>query len=299
MYRICLSDRDVPIPGNECEDTLRIVHCSDLHFAPTPDAESGLDRACGLIESVNPDLIIVAGDVTRDGLTEQFLPVMRAFERLGLERVRAIPGNRDYPARNSTIERPRDSDLEYFLGAPDTVFTEHESPGLSPQSTPFTTFFPAIDFFDRFDNTTVVGLDSEPSIPDSTFNIALDFYQGSSPSIPRIFCTHRSLLPVPRKRVKDGDLLKNAADILDALIDARVTLAMCAHVHRANAWRLGTSTGEIVVANSPSLIDSSGTKENGFLLIEVQPDGDCAVDLHRLDGEHHRILDFRGQEHRR
>lgn len=278
------------IVRRELEVTLLIVQFSDLHYAPTPDAEAGLERAYGLISRLDPDLIVVAGDLTHDGLTEQFEDVFRFLERLGLSRVRAIPGNRDYPAGNSTVERPLDSDLEYFLGAPDTMFTEHEIPGLALDSTPFTEFFPDVDFFDRFPKMTVVGLNSEPQIPDDAFKRGVDFFRGSSPSTPRIFCTHRSLLPVPRKRVKEGDLLKNAADILAELLVSRVSLAMCAHVHRAHAWRLAAGDGEIVVTNSPSLIDSSGSKETGFLAIDVGPDGNVAVDVHSLNKDDRRRL---------
>jgi predicted phosphodiesterase len=265
------------------EDTLRIIQCSDLHFSPTPDAFSGLERAWELMSAQEPDLVVIAGDLTHDGLTEQFEPVLRLFERFGLDRVRAVPGNRDYPARNSPVERPVDSDLEYFLSAPDTVFTDHEIPGLPQFATPFTDFFPGVDFFDRFESLTMAGLDSEPQIADDAFNLAIDHFQGSSSAVPRAFCTHRSLLPIPRKKVKDGDLLKNAADILDSLIAADVSLVMCGHVHRAHAWRLSGLTGRIVVSNSPSLIDSSGSKENGFLLIDMDADGDVSIDLHTLD----------------
>jgi 3',5'-cyclic AMP phosphodiesterase CpdA len=243
--------------------------------------------------------VIVAGDLTHDGLTEQFGPVLEFLGRFGMERVRAVPGNRDYPARNSTILRPEDSDLEYFLSAPDTVFTDHELPGLKSDSTPFTDFFVDVDFFDRFAGATVVGLDSEPSIPSDSVSRAINFFKGSSPSVPRVFCTHRSFLPVPRKKVKDGDLLKDAADILDALFRVRVNLVMCGHVHRAHAWRLEGQHGAVVVTNSPSLIDSSGTKENGFLLIDMDDDGDVQVDLHALDGSEPMRLLHRSKERRK
>lgn len=261
-----------------------------MHFAPTPDAQAGLERAYDLIAALDPDLVVMAGDLTHDGLTEQFEPVSRFVERLGPDRVRAVPGNRDYPARNSTIERPLDSDLEYFLGAPDTVFTDHEKPGLKEFSTPFTDFFAGIDFFDRLDGLTIVGLDSEPEITDEAFGRAINYFQASSPQVPRVFCTHRSLLPVPRKKVKEGDLLKNASDLLADLIHAKVRLVMCGHVHRAHAWRIGDNTGEIVVSNSPSLIDSSGTKENGFLCIDLDGEGDVSVELHSLNGDAGRKL---------
>ena len=259
------------------------MQMSDLHYAPTPDADAGLERAYGLISALEPDLIIVAGDLTHDGLTEQFAEVFGFLERLGISRVRAIPGNRDFPAGNSTVGRPLDSDLEYFLGAPDTAFTDHELPGLAADRTPFTDFFADLDFFDRFPGATVVGLNSEPQIPDDAFKRGVDFFRGSSPSIPRVFCTHRSLLPVPRKKVKEGDLLKNAADIMTELLALKVRLAMCAHVHRGHVWRLANEDGEIVVVNSPSLIDSSGSKEAGFLAIDMEPNGNVSVDLHTLN----------------
>lgn len=244
------------------------------------------------MSGLEPDLVVVAGDLTHDGLTEQFQPVLAFLERFGRGGVVAIPGNRDYPARNSTIARPLDSDLEYFLGAPDTVFTEHELPGLQEFSTPFTDFFPDVDFFERRDDIVIAGLDSEPAIPADSFNRAMAFFRGSSPTLPKAFCTHRSLLPVPRKKLKDGDLLKDAADILAGLLDAGVSLVMCGHVHRAHAWRLGGPQGEIVVSNSPSLIDSSGSKENGFLSIEMDDDGDVCIDLHSLDrGAGRRLID--------
>lgn len=271
------------LPG-EVAVALLIVQISDLHYAPMSDDDAGLERAYDLIAKLEPDLIVVAGDLTHDGLTEQFEAVYRFLQRFGLERVRAIPGNRDYPAGNSTIGRPRESDLEYFLAAPDTVFTDHELPGLTADRTPFTSFFTDVDFFERLPDATVVGLNSEPQIPDDAFKRGIDFFHGSSPAILRVFCTHRSLLPVPRKKVKEGDLLKNAADILAELLNSKVRLAMCAHVHRAHAWRLGNGRGELVVVNSPSLIDSSGSKENGFVTIELDDDGVAAVDLHTLAG---------------
>ncbi len=295
----CDSCRRYFFNGRELEVILLIVQISDLHYAPTSDADAGLERAYGLISALEPDLIVAAGDLTHDGLTEQFDQVYRFLERLGISRVRAIPGNRDFPAGNSTVDRPLDSDLEYFLGAPDTAFTDHELPGLAADRTPFTDFFADLDFFDRFPDATVVGLNSEPQIPDDAFKRGTDFFRGSSPAVPRVFCTHRSLLPVPRKRVKEGDLLKNAASILAELLNLNVRLAMCAHVHRGHAWRLSNDEGEIVVVNSPSLIDSSGTKETGFLAIQMEPDGDVAVDLHTLNQAERRRLLQRSKTARR
>lgn len=263
------------------------MQLSDFHYAPGP-ADHALERAERLVDRLRPDLVVVSGDLSRDGFVEQLLPVVRFLERIGLERVRAIPGNRDYPASRRTISRPVDSDLHYFLSAPDTTEVEDEAAGVTSGWTPFTDFFPALDVFDRSMGLTFVALDSEPTIPTETFDRAIAYFTSSSPSIPRLFCTHRSLLPTPGKRIKDGDLLPNAGDILQRLLGARVNVTLCAHLHRAHAWKIGDERHTMIVVNAPSLLDTSGGKVNGLVVIDIGEQ--VVVTLHDLDGSEPREL---------
>lgn len=227
--------------------------------------------------------MIVSGDLTRDGLAEHFLPVIDFLDELGNERVLAIPGNRDYLAGGPGPRRPADSDFDYFLVAPDTPAPEGDAPR-AVLTTPFTDFFPAVDFFERRADLTIVGLDSEPQIPPESLDAALAWFAGASPKVPRVFVTHRSLLPIPRKKLKEGDLLANAGDVLQRLADARVDLVLCAHLHRVHAWRLGDGRHTLTVVNAPSLLDQSPGKENGLLEITLDRERDPHVVLHALDG---------------
>ncbi|RIK43586.1 MAG: hypothetical protein DCC58_09370 [Chloroflexi bacterium] len=267
---------------------MRIVQISDLHYAPGAVSDRMLEQAERSIGRLNPDLILVSGDLSRAGLVEQFLPVLGFLERLDIRRVRAIPGNRDYPATRPTMPRPVDSDLQYFLAAPDTTEVEHEAQGVSMGWTPFTEFFPGVDVYERFPELTLVALDSEPRIPEESFEQALAYYRGSSPAVPRLFCTHRSLLPVPGKRLKEGDLLPNAGELLARLMEVDVEIAVCAHLHRVNVWRLGDASHNMAVVNAPSLLDATGGKVNGFLTIDIGHD--VTVTLHDLDDERPREL---------
>ena len=79
-------------------EALRTIILSDLHYAPGDDADRGLETTERLIRKLAPDLIVVSGDLTRKGLQEQFIPVVDFLASFGLQRVRAIPGNRDFPA---------------------------------------------------------------------------------------------------------------------------------------------------------------------------------------------------------
>jgi predicted phosphodiesterase len=267
---------------------LRVVQLSDFHYAPSTAADRGLEHAERLVERLHPDLIVVSGDLTREGLIEQFLPVIRFLERLGMERVRAIPGNRDYPASRPTMPRPVDSDLHYFLAAPDTAEVENEAPGVTMNWTLFTEFFPALDVFERHRGLTFVALNSEPNIADDSMDRAINYFDSSSPAVPRLFCTHRSLLPSPGKRIKEGDLLQNAGDILQRLLGARVNVALCAHLHRVNTWRIADNRRWLTVVNAPSLLDTSGGKLNGLISLDL--DEAIVVTFHPLDGSESREL---------
>ncbi|MDQ3549787.1 MAG: metallophosphoesterase [Chloroflexota bacterium] len=279
---------------------LRIVQLSDLHYALGPDADRGLQSAARLVNELAPDLIVVSGDLTREGMVEQFIPVVEFLTSFGLERVRAIPGNRDYLHGGPAPSLPRDSDLSYFLTAPDTPAPEASGAG-DRSSTPFLEFFDDVDFFERTKSVALVGLDSEPVIPAESLARGLAFLEGSSPKLTRVFCTHRSLLPVPRKKLKDGDLLVNAGDILVGLLAARIDLVLCAHLHRVHAWQLSNGDATMAVVNAPSLLDRSPGKENGLLTIDVARRGELRVMHHALDDTPPRLLldTFDGRKRRK
>lgn len=260
-----------------------------MHYAPSAEFDRGLADAERLISAVNPDVVIVSGDLTRDGLFDHFIPVVEFLRALGIERVRAIPGNRDYLGGGPGPTPPIDSDFDYFLDAPDTPGTGNRSDAVA-LTTPFTEFFANVDFFERRKDLALVGLNSEPQIPDESFRRGLAFLEGSSSKATRVFCTHRSLIPIPRKKLKPGDLLPNAGDVLAELVAAHVDLILCAHLHRVHVWQIGDGRHTSVVVNAPSLLDSSPGKENGFLMIDIPRRGELCVALHSLDGSDARTL---------
>lgn len=273
---------------------LKLVLISDLHYEPSSDNDRGLLVADRMIKDLSPDLLIVSGDLTKQGLTEQLLPVVQFLKGIGMERVRAIPGNRDYLGGGGGPLRPVDSDFDFFLVAPDTPDVDDYHLPADSRIASFVEAFDDVEFFDRMKDMTLVGLDSEPRITDEALRRALAYFDGSSPKATRVFVTHRSLLPVPRKKLKEGDLLPNAGDILASLSAARVDLVLCAHLHRVHAWQLSDGAHTMAVVNAPSLLDTSPGKENGLLEIEIGKRGDMRVMLHPLDGGSRHLLLERG-----
>lgn len=267
---------------------LRIVQLSDLHYAPGPDVDLGLELARGIVDRLDPDLIIVSGDLTQQGLFEQFGPVVDFLTSLGLDRVRAIPGNRDYLAGGPGPTRPPDSDLDYFLTAPDTMLEQNSAE--RRRATPFLDFFDDVDFFERTKEACIVGLDSEPVIPDDALHRAIAYFDGTSSKLTRIFCTHRSLMPVPGKKLKEGDILPNAGDILQQLLDARVGLVLCAHLHRVHFWQLEHDNHVMAVVNAPSLLDRSPGKAVGLISYDIEQRGRIRAEFHTLGDIPSRVL---------
>lgn len=265
---------------------MRIVFCSDLHYAHDATGEHALARAAAGIRSLKPDMLVIAGDLTANGRVEQFAPVADTVQRLKLPQVYAIPGNRDYLAGGPPPSGPQNSDLYYFLTAPDTIDDEAQS----TLTTEFDTFFGGVDFFHRGDRVAITGLDSEPTIPEASFKRGVAWLEGSAPSLPRIFVTHRSLLPAPRKKMKEGDMLANAGDLLQRLQQARVDLIVTAHLHRVHAWTLAIGKRRTHVVHLPSLLDETPGKDNGMVVVDLHAKRRMEAWLASPDGEQQRTL---------
>lgn len=82
----------------------RIVHISDLHFELAPERfkpgiRQELDRSIPVIQAVQPDFVVVTGDLTSYGCFDrsQLVGVRRWLDGIGVDYL-AIPGNHDLSA---------------------------------------------------------------------------------------------------------------------------------------------------------------------------------------------------------
>lgn len=72
----------------------RLVHISDLHFAArNADQPAALARS---IESIAPDVVVVTGDLTRNGRRAEFDMAAEFLGRLSAQKL-VVPGNHDIP----------------------------------------------------------------------------------------------------------------------------------------------------------------------------------------------------------
>nr|HET6904348.1 metallophosphoesterase [Ktedonobacteraceae bacterium] len=255
---------------------MKILHVSDLHYKESPETWTLLKEAGRQFASLRPDLILITGDLTNDGLDEQFQRVKRFIDGLDFCTVLMIPGNRDQ-ARTIIPAPAERSDLEYFLlthPEPVTLLDEMDSiEGVNRgRQGKFFDHFAATEFFYRAGGVAAVGLNSEPDITARQIEMTVQHFNKGEWGEYRIFCAHHSFLPVPTKKLRPGDVVPRSADILQTLIELNVDLLCCGHIHRSHVWDLSDGRHRLLCCNAGSLLDTTGKKDNGFLEITIEHD---------------------------
>ncbi len=271
---------------------MKILHVSDIHYREAPETWVLLKEAAQQFEGMRPDLILITGDLTNDGLDEQFLRVKRFVSWLDFCPVLIIPGNRDLAKTIVPVPAER-SDLEYFLlthPEPASVFDEMdelEDVNHGRQGK-FLDHFPATEFFYRTDGVAAVGLNSTPEITSRQLEMMAQHFSKGQMGELRIFCAHHSFLPVPTKKLRPGDVVPRSADILQTLIELNVDFLFCGHIHRSHVWELSDGRHRLLCCNAGSLLDTSGKKDNGFLEIEIEKD--LTITRHSLFSRRTEVL---------
>ena len=257
---------------------MKILHVSDIHYRESAENSELLDKASHTFEQLRPDYILITGDLTRDGRTEQFADVRRFIDELSFCHVLTIPGNRD-ASRTITASVNDYKNLEYYLLThpdPLTLLNEieiqTEEDNKIRREEKFFEHFENAEFFYRDTQLAAAGLHSTPEITTRQMELASQHFLNGNPGELRVFCAHHSFLPVPTKKLKPGDTVPRSADILQTLIELNVDLLCCGHIHRSHVWDLSDGRHRLLCCNSGSLLDTSGKKDNGYLEIEIEHD---------------------------
>lgn len=186
-----------------------------------------LDHAMKEIVELDPDLVVVAGDLTSEGYAPQFRQAKRYLDRLeGLEMM-VIPGNHDL--MNVGFLHFRDS-----FGKSDRVVRLPF--GGADGQTPV-----------RY--ATVVAVNSsKPDLAEGEVgHIRYDWIRESFewPDDYRIFVLHHHLVSVPGTG-RERNIVWDAGDVLALLTELEVDLVLCGHKHVPNVWQFG----EMLLVNS-------------------------------------------------
>jgi len=227
---------------------MQIVQISDLHIG-------GLfkqDAFNRIVDEVNndlkPDVIIISGDLTDDGLLFQFQQANREIKKFNCRNLIAFPGNHDYRHTG------------YLL---------------------FKKFFPSSKQVYEFEDIAVLILgtarpDRDEGEVGHRQNVWLEetLCRYASKKV-RIVAMHHHLIAIPDTGYANVVGILDAGDTLRAYLESKVDLVLCGHKHRPWIWNLGNL--KIAYAGTACSWRYRGVFEDTYNIININDD---RIDIH-------------------
>jgi len=215
-----------------------LVHISDLHCGPKFKEEVLLE-AIDEINELNPEVVVVTGDLTEDGLIEEFREAKRYLALIKCKHLIVGSGNHDARTTGYLL-------LPKFFGNPSSVT--------------------------QVDNVAIIMLNSSrPDRDDGEIGYNQGLWMKSQlencKDSFKIVALHHHLIPVPDTGM-ERNIVSDAGDFLWTLTKYDVNLVLCGHRHRPWLWTLGKLM--ILHAGTVSTNRFRGFYQNTYNIIEIK-----------------------------
>jgi len=226
---------------------LRIVQLSDIHLGGLY-VQSVFDKVVEEVNELNPDAIIVTGDLTDDGLLIQFEKIRKELERFSCPNMIFVAGNHDYRHTG------------YLL---------------------FKKFFPTKQIYEFNDAVILTVGTARPDRDEGEVGYRQNLWMEKTlhkypENKPKIVAMHHHLIGIPDTGT-DKIIILDAGDTLRTFLQSGVDLVLCGHKHRPWIWNLGRLA--IAYAGTTSSIRFRGFFENCYNIIEVEREKKPRVDI--------------------
>jgi Icc protein len=213
-----------------------IVQISDVHCGPMFLRER-LRTAITEINSIRPDIILVTGDLTENGLISEFKLAQKELKKLKADKIVYLSGNHDYRSTGYLLFK------EYF---PFTQVTETD------------------------EAVIVVVSSARPDRDDGEIgnrqNLWLEKTLEKYKNKTRIVAIHHHVVPVPDTGA-DQITVVDAGDALRSLTKSKANLVLCGHRHRPWKWKIEDM--QVVHAGSVSCEKLRGFFCNSYNVVTV------------------------------
>lgn len=237
-----------------------IVHISDLHLGSVHFEERLLVRAIDEINNIHPDVVIISGDLTNDGLRPQYLEVRKYLDQMDCKLQIVIPGNHD--SRNVGYVH-----FEDMFGSRNSAV---HLPGV-----------------------TIVALDStQPDLNEGKLgrqNYRWMVDQFTKPEDFKIVALHHHLLPVPGTG-RERNIIEDAGDFLELLVEQDIDLALSGHKHVPYEWHFENLY--LVNSGTVSSIRVRGYAQPCYNIMDIKGDT-CRVHRKYPFGDSEEVVTFR------
>ncbi len=231
-----------------------IAHISDLHVSEGSFDEKTFLKFANEINKQKPDIIIITGDLTDDGYYKSFQKAEKYLQMLQAP-IFAVPGNHD--SRNIGYET-----FEKLIGERTWKLTKENE-------------------------FTIIGLDS--SVPDVNYGqigreqqlyLEAQLEQAQEENLTSIVALHHHVIPIP-KTGRERNILTDAGDILQTIVNNNVSMVISGHKHVPNIWKLEETL--FISAGSLSSYKLRGEDINSYNTYQIKNDT-VEIVMHRIDG---------------
>lgn len=232
-------------------DSFLIAQVSDIHFGERRHDRDLVSKCLSLLEQANPDLILVAGDLTAEGYPEEYTKAKEFLGKLPAPWF-CIPGNHD--ERNvgwRTYER--------LLGE---RWHRHDVDFGVPSSAR------------SCSNLRLVACDSsEPDLDEGELGRVRhkwirEGFEGAEDAF-RLVMLHHHLVAVPNTG-RERNTLSDAGDVIEVLVAAGVDLVVAGHKHVPYVWVVNGLP--VVMSGTATTWRIRGEVPPSFNLIEITPE---------------------------
>src|SRR5919112_6412311 len=268
---------------------MRFIQISDLHIG-------GLfkqDAFDALVDEINnnlkPDVLIVSGDLTDDGLVFQFEKAKDELKKLKCNNLIIFPGNHDYRHTGYLLFK------EYFpIAKPDSAkvyeYKDNNSSNKNSQTVIVTTIDTARPDRDEGEvghvqnlwlNKTLKKYDRN-QIHNKNDN---DNVKGNNENnqIKKIVAMHHHLIAIPDTGYTNVVGISDAGDILRTCLENDVDLVLCGHKHGPWLWNLGTM--KIAYAGTACSWRYRGVFKDTYNIIDIDENNNIKVDIKIVGGK--------------
>ncbi|MDQ3868848.1 MAG: metallophosphoesterase [Thermoproteota archaeon] len=254
---------------------MKLVQLSDLHVGGSYFNQDIFDSIVDEVSNkLKPDVLLITGDLTDDGLVSQFDRARTEVNKLidTCPNVLILPGNHDYRHTGYLLFK------KYFAS--------------SSSSYPSNVY--------KFKNTLVIILgtarpDRDEGEVGHRQNLWLEKilsnekYNEKTTTTTKIVAMHHHLIGVPDTGT-DKIVIVDAGDILRTCLQYKVDLVVCGHKHRPWLWNLESL--DIAYAGTATSSRFRGFFKNTYNIIDIEDNGKVNVDIKIVGGRRFPLIDI-------
>ena len=231
---------------------MEIVQLSDIHVG-SQFREDVFEKVIKEVNSLKPDSVIITGDLTNEGLKEQYEKCKTLVSEINVDKIIAISGNHDY--RNTGYLH-------------------------------FKKYFPFQTINELSDDVILVTLgtarpDRDEGEVGYRQTLWLERTMKKYQNKTTILAMHHHIIGIPDTG-SDRLTIIDAGDVLRATLASNVNLVLCGHKHRPWLWDFNN----LLISNAGSTSSERvrGFFENSYNIIKIE-DGNISIDLKVVGGE--------------